>query len=113
MIAFKQVLLVFAVITATMASQRADAQAPALKMREAYDRCTTADMDWVNFCNGLIQGYADAAIFIGEVCIPEGTTRTDLVGMFTGPWIKYQDAYKYDLPAFFGAMEVLKKKYPC
>ena len=53
-----------------------------LYSRNVYSLCTQEDMDWINFCNGLIQGYADYVVLAGASCIPAGTTRTTLITIF-------------------------------
>ena len=39
-------------------------------------------MDWISFCNGFIQAAADGATLSGLACIPNGTTRTEIVELF-------------------------------
>ena len=41
--------------------------------------CTRADESWVNFCNGYIQAVIDSVREDDRVCLPTGTTRTDVV----------------------------------
>ena len=43
------------------------------------DSCTRADESWISFCNGYIQAAVDGLRQGDGVCIPSGTTRTDLV----------------------------------
>ena len=45
--------------------------------------CTTADMHWVDFCNGLVRGVHDLGAALGIGCSPAGTTRTKLVEHLT------------------------------
>ena len=46
------------------------------------DACTRANESWISFCNGFFQAIHDVGALDGRVCIPEGTTRTDLVVAF-------------------------------
>lgn len=41
--------------------------------------CTRADESWVSFCNGYIQAAIDSIREEDRVCLPKGTTRTDVV----------------------------------
>ena len=41
--------------------------------------CTRAEEAWVSFCNGYIQAVIDRIRESDAVCLPAGTTRTDLV----------------------------------
>ncbi|MDG1728112.1 MAG: hypothetical protein P8H57_13285 [Emcibacteraceae bacterium] len=84
-----------------------------LDLKNAYEVCNTADMDWINFCNGLIQGYADVATITKKACIPEGTTRTTLVTLFTSSDILKTEAYQKNDSALLGALEIFGKYYPC
>ena len=70
-------------------------------------------MDWINFCNGLMQGYADLIYVTDPSCIPAGTTRIFLSEIFTGPAIYNTEAYKYNYPAIYGAMEVFGNTFQC
>jgi len=41
--------------------------------------CTRADESWISFCNGYIQAVIDGIREDDKVCLPNGTSRTDLV----------------------------------
>lgn len=41
--------------------------------------CTRADESWISFCNGYIQAVVDGIREDDRICMPKGTTRTDLV----------------------------------
>jgi len=43
--------------------------------------CTRADESWVGFCNGYIQAVIDSVSEDDRVCLPTGTTRTDVVNI--------------------------------
>jgi len=83
-----------------------------LSARNVYSLCTTEDMDWINFCNGLIQGYADYAVLTGNACIPSGTTRTTMITIFTDQ-LPDSQAYKNNYPALAAAEEILSRVYSC
>ena len=83
-----------------------------LSARNAYSLCTTEDMDWINFCNGLIQGYADYAVLSGNACIPSGTTRTTMITIYTDR-LPSSQAYKNNEPALMAAVEILSRAYAC
>ena len=91
----------------------AQADGTVLATRNAISICTTADEDWINFCNGLFQGYADVAVLSGNVCIPAGTTRTAMVALFTGGAMIETTAYQNDEPALVGALKLFRRVYPC
>ena len=80
---------------------------------DAIDVCTRADMDWINFCNGLMQGYADVIYELDPSCIPDGTTRTQLSDIFTGPAVYNTESYKYNKSAFSAALEVFMYTFDC
>ena len=83
-----------------------------LSSRNAYSLCTTADMDWINFCNGLIQGYVDSLVLTGVICIPAGTSRTTMITLYTDRLPRTQ-AFSNDEPALAAAIEVFSRLYPC
>lgn len=43
------------------------------------EACTRADESWISFCNGYVQAAVDSLRAGDGICIPSGTTRTDLV----------------------------------
>lgn len=43
------------------------------------DACTRPNESWISFCNGYIQAAIDGLREGDGICIPRGTTRTDLV----------------------------------
>jgi len=83
-----------------------------LSSKNAHSLCTTSDMDWINFCNGLIQGYADFVVLSGAACIPVGTTRTTLITLYTDRLPSTQ-AFSKDEPALAAAIEIFSRLYPC
>ena len=83
-----------------------------LSSRDAHELCTTAEMHWVDFCNGLIQGYADFLTAAEIACFPSGTTRTTLVTIFTDQLPNTQ-AYADDDLALLAAVEIFGRVYQC
>ena len=83
-----------------------------LSARNAYSLCTTEDMDWINFCNGLIQGYADYASLSGNACFPTGTTRTTLITIYIDR-LPSSQAYNNNESALVAAVEILSRAYAC
>ena len=103
----------FIFILALILSNQAFSNDNILRTQNAYSICTKPDMDWINFCNGLIQGYSEYIILSNQACIPVGVTRTQLVTVFTGKLMKMTKAFQSDLPAIEGAKQVFKLAYPC
>lgn len=54
---------------------------PTMQMNGASfaDACTRADESWVSFCNGYVQAVIDSVSEDDRICLPKGTTRTDVV----------------------------------
>ena len=81
-----------------------------LSSRNVYSLCTTEDMDWINFYDGLIQDYADYAVLTGNACIPSGTTTTMITILQTNYLIVRN---KNNYPALAAAEEILSRVYSC
>jgi hypothetical protein len=43
--------------------------------------CTRADQLWISFCNGYVQAVVDSLREADGICIPNGTTRTQIVSL--------------------------------
>lgn len=84
-----------------------------LRTGDAVSLCLRNEPQWMDFCNGLMQGYADIAIVTGKACIPFGTSRRELVEIFTSPDVVMTTGYIDDLAAYETAMEVFIKNFPC
>ena len=84
-----------------------------LLAKNAYEACTRADMNWINFCNGLMQGYADYATLTGRACFPAAVTKTQLVTVFTSKLMKSTWAYRNNAAALLAATETFELAYPC
>jgi len=41
--------------------------------------CARADESWISFCNGYIQAVVDGIRKDEKICLPKGTSRTELV----------------------------------
>ena len=87
-------------------------QATTLETKEAIRVCNLPQEHWINFCNGLMQGFADYAVLSGNACIPVGTTRTTMVTLLAG--LKTDGVnFKDSDPALITANKLLKKYYGC
>ena len=52
-----------AILSVVLFTNQASAESTVLSSKGAHSLCTTEATHWVDFCNGLIQGYADYAAF--------------------------------------------------
>lgn len=77
--------------------------------------CTTADMDWINFCNGFFQAVHDQQASAGKVCAPKGTSRTTLVETYeaNASVLIERDPSAGDRSAVEIAGKILALAYPC
>ena len=105
-------LISIGTITLSFDDKMAYAQETALTSKNTYSLCTTTASHWVDFCNGLRQGYADYAVLYGNACIPAGTTRTTLITIYTDR-LPQTNAYSKNEPAIMAAVEVLARVFPC
>lgn len=83
--------------------------------RDVLDACTRADMNWIDFCNGLMQAAHDLGVIEGRLCAPTGTTRTELVQTFE-PLAKLTIERNPDAANGLGltfAAALLSAAYPC
>lgn len=71
----------FALLSMALMTVPALALTPDMQMTgEAFsDACTRPSESWVSFCNGYVQSVIDSIQPSAGVCIPLGTTRTDIV----------------------------------
>lgn len=72
-------LAALAILTASPAVA---SDGPILTASGLLDACTRPTEAWISFCNGFFQAVHDIGAAEGRVCIPPGTTRTDLVVTF-------------------------------
>tara|TARA_B100000900_G_C20293091_1_gene598986 strand:+ start:251 stop:577 length:327 start_codon:yes stop_codon:yes gene_type:complete len=101
-----------ATLSVVLFANQASAESTILSSKSAHSLCTSGVMHWVDFCNGLIQGYADYASLSGAACIPTGTTRTTMITVYIN-FLPQSDAYKQGESALQAAVEILGKAYPC
>ena len=73
--------------------------------------CTRADESWINFCNGYIQAVVDSIREDDRVCLPNGTSRTDLVTI-TEKEITASSQLQA-MNAHDAVRSVLRRFYPC
>jgi hypothetical protein len=110
---FKKTVITLLFLLLSFSNAKAANASTVLLSQDAYQVCTRANMNWVNFCNGLIQGYADYASLSGRACIPSGVTRTQLVTLFTSNLMKSTKAYQNNQAALLAGVEVFELAYPC
>jgi Rap1a immunity proteins len=72
--------------------------------------CTTADHEWIGFCNGYIQAAFDATGGKG-ICAPKGITRNQLFDIIIPQLRKAPDLLKLNATSVIDA--ILRKAYPC
>ena len=73
--------------------------------------CTRADESWVSFCNGYIQAVIDSIRESDRVCLPNGTTRTDVLTI-TEKEITASSQLRA-MNAHDAVRSVLRRAYPC
>lgn len=91
----------------------ASAVDPSMQMTGASfsEACTRPNESWISFCNGYIQAAVDNLRVPGRVCLPSGTSRTDLVTL-TEKAITATPALR-SMNAFDAVNLVIAKAYPC
>jgi len=76
--------------------------------------CTTADSDWISFCNGYLQAAHDLGAKQGLICAPIGTTRTDLSNVYDRAAIEIRKNPTMKREAGFQvALALFSTAYPC
>lgn len=75
------------------------------------DACARTDEAWVSFCNGYIQAVVDSLRVNDEVCLPSGTTRTELVTISERE-ISSSNTLR-NINARDAVVLVLRSRYPC
>ena len=81
-----------------------------LSTKDWHDVCTRVDMDWVNFCNGYIQGVVDS-FSSTEFCPNSSATRANMVTL-VDTFLTRNPEYKVG-EAFSKIRNILKLSYPC
>ncbi|GKY89565.1 hypothetical protein [Sinisalibacter aestuarii] len=84
-----------------------------LHTTDAVAICLRRTPEWQAFCHGLMQGYADYAVVEGKICLPFGTTREQLLEIFTSPEVVVTTGYIDDRPAIETAVQMFIKAFPC
>lgn len=75
------------------------------------DACTRADESWVSFCNGYVQAVVDSIPNGETICLPIGTTRTDLVTVAEKEITASRQLRTMN--AHDAVLSVLRRYYPC
>lgn len=73
--------------------------------------CTRAEEAWISFCNGYIQAVIDNIRESDAVCLPAGTTRTDLVTVAERDITASSQLRQMN--AHDAVLTVLRRVYPC
>ena len=73
--------------------------------------CTRADESWISFCNGYIQSVVDSIRKEDRVCLPNGTTRTDIVTIAEKEITA--SSQLREMKAHDAVRSVLRNFYPC
>src|SRR6056297_3542749 len=73
--------------------------------------CTRAEEAWVSFCNGYLQAVIDSIRESDAVCLPAGTTRTDLVTVAERDITASSKLRQMN--AHVAVLTVLRRVYPC
>ena len=86
---------------------------PFLRTGDAVALCLRRERQWQDFCNGLVQGYADYVVIRKKACVPATVTPQELVAVFAGPHVVVSTGYIDDLPAFETAVVLFISHFPC
>ena len=81
------------------------AQSASVQMDGAglVDVCTRAVESWVDFSNGYAQAVVDSIRASDGICIPDGTTRTEIVTVIIDKWVPLQLCRKRTPTTRFGS----------
>jgi hypothetical protein len=82
---------------------------PPLSTDEAMDICKRGRVNWVSLCTGFMQAAADYATLTNAACIPENTTKSELVKLFKANGA----AQPADQPALISAFTIISTEFPC
>jgi hypothetical protein len=75
------------------------------------DACTRPNESWISFCNGYVQAVVDSLRQGDGVCIPTGTTRTDLVTAIERTITRSQQLQ--GMNAHDAVRVTMRQAYPC
>jgi hypothetical protein len=94
------------------AGEEAAAQSSEMTLNGAQllKACTTADHEWIGFCNGYIQAAFDATRG-KDICAPKGVTRNQLFDIIIPKLMNAPDLLKLNATSVIDA--ILRKAYPC
>lgn len=86
---------------------------PSIQMTGARfsEACTRADQNWISFCDGYVQAAIDSLRESDGICIPNGTTRTQIVTI-TERAITAIDQLQA-MNAHEAVRVVMRHSYPC
>jgi hypothetical protein len=73
--------------------------------------CTRTDESWISFCNEYIQAVVDSIREEDRVCLPNGTTRTDIVTIVEKEITA--SSQLREMNAHDAVRSVLRNFYPC
>ena len=73
--------------------------------------CKWAEESWIGFCNGYIQAVVDSIREEDRVCLPNGTTRTDIVTIAEKEIAA--SSQLREMNAYDAVRSVLRNYYPC
>ena len=73
--------------------------------------CTRANESWVGFCNGYVQATVDDLRNGDGICIPRGTTRTEIVTITEKVITATSQLHAMNAQA--AVRLVLERAYPC
>lgn len=73
--------------------------------------CTRADESWVSFCNGYVQAAIDSLREGDGICVPRGTTRTDIVTVTEKVITAVSELQAMN--AYEAVLAVLRRSHPC
>ena len=101
------------VLAATLFSLPAFALDSGMQMTGAgfSQACTRADESWISFCNGYIQAAVDGLREGDGICIPVGSTRTEIVTV-TERVITSSSQLK-GMNALDAVRSAMHKSFPC
>ena len=86
-----------------------------MSAEEFREACTRPVEAWVSFCNGYAQATVDFAEMSDLACIPDGTSRMEIVTLIDELAFERIAAGDIpgDIPAFVVTMSALQTLYPC
>jgi len=103
------------ILVACLLPLTAAAQSTTITAKKLLEACTTADMHWVDFCNGFFQAAHDNGVLVGKICTPSGVTRTQLVELFEqrAPRLFQINPTIEKVAGVEVAQRLMAKEYPC